>query len=192
LRDRWSKKEASLAEYAGDNDGTVERTTYNGGSIVYVADHEAAAAVGDFAVIADRPQDLYPVIEVHAGDAKLRADLPATALAFAFVDGEALRVPLQQAMIDDTSLAPFVGAVLPQANHRFGAALSVNAAGVQLDLPVDEDGSVDTGQLDPGQEGRHTFDRAGTSCRPVPPVPSPTRLRSEYVVDLGDFMDGGR
>jgi hypothetical protein len=139
-----AEEERSLAEYARDNDATVERATYNGVSIVYVTDHEASAAVGDFAIFGDRPQDLYAAIDVHAGDAtaitenadfaKLRADLPAEALAYAYVDGEALRVPLQQAMIEDPSAAPFVAAILPQTNHRFGAALSVNEEGVQLDL----------------------------------------------------------
>jgi hypothetical protein len=174
-----AEEESSLAEYAGDNDGTVERTTYNGVSIVYVADHEAAAAVGDFAVFSDRLQDLYPVIDVHVGDAaaltdnpdyaKVRADLPATALAFVYVDGEALRVPLQQAMIEDTSLAPFVAVVLPQTNHRFGAALSVNEDGVQFDL-----------RLAPG-----------TGIAPPADHPAPElRLDQQVPVDTVLFVNG--
>jgi hypothetical protein len=138
------EEERSLAEYVADSGGTVDRTTYNGVTIVSVADYEASAVIGDFALFGDRPQDLYPVIDVHAGDAtpitenadfaKLQANLPTTALAYAYVDGEALRLPLQMSMLDDPDAAPFIAALLPQINHRFGAALSVNEAGVQLDL----------------------------------------------------------
>lgn len=139
-----AEEERSLAEYAADSGGTVERTTYNGVTILSVEDYEASAAIGDFALFGDRPQDLYPAIDVHAGDAtpitenadfaKLRSDLPANALAYAYLDGEALRVPLQRTMLEDPDAAPFIAAALPQINHRFGAALSVNEAGVQLDL----------------------------------------------------------
>jgi hypothetical protein len=181
-----AEEEGSLAEYARDNHATVERATYNGVSIVYVADHEASAVVGDFAVFADRPQDLYPVIDVHAGDAtaitenadfaKLRADLPATALAYAYVDGEALRVPLQQAMVEDPDAAPFIAAILPQTNHRFGAALSVNEVGVQLDL-----------RLAPGTGIAAPADRVAPDLRLDQQFPANTLLFVNGV-DLGESV----
>ncbi|MEA2524535.1 MAG: hypothetical protein QOF73_1762 [Thermomicrobiales bacterium] len=142
--DVFTEEESALAQRAADADKTVERATYNGVTIVSVPEDQAIAQFGDVVVFADTPQDLYPVIDVHAGDApaladeadvaKLRADLPTAAIAYAYVDGEALRAPLQQATIEDPTLAPFVASLAPKINHRFALALSADVGQVRLDL----------------------------------------------------------
>jgi hypothetical protein len=152
----WVKAQADLEQTATDRDVPVETTEYEGVTIEFVPGDEstgesgtAQALVGDFVVVANRVEDLEPIIDTVNGTItplsdtdnfnKLEPSLQQDFLVFGYVNGPALA---DAGMTTGGSDLAAIGSVSAVTAYTAFVGYVVDA-GIRIDaVSVNEDGTA--------------------------------------------------